>query len=291
MKEVNDILKKHDLTCCRYQKKGKCIIADTGSERKVIKPNKTNIYEYLSYRSFDNYPNIFVDDGYEIIDYIDEIDIPVEQKMMDLINVVSLLHKKTTYYKKISEFNIKEIYEDIKNQIQDIKIFYDNLMIEVETSIYMPPSYYLLARNISFVYDMINYCDKNIEKWYKNIKDTDRIRVSIIHNNLNLDHFKNNLLISWDNAKISLPIFDLYKLYRNTYNEYDWNELLNIYSSNYPLKEDELFLFCSLISMPLKPTITNIEIDNVKEINEKLNYLKVTSQFLSTKKSEIAIET
>lgn len=291
MKEVNEILKKHDLTCCRYQKKGKCIIADAGSEKKVIKPNKTNIYEYLAYRSFDNYPNILVDDGYEITDYIDEIDIPVEQKMMDLINVVSLLHKKTTYYKKISEFNIKEIYEDIKKQIQDIKMFYDNLMIEVETSIYMPPSYYLLARNISFVYDMLNYCDKNIEKWYKNIKDTDRIRVSIIHNNLNLDHFKNNLLISWDNAKISLPIFDLYKLYRNTYNEYDWNELLNIYSSNYPLKEDELFLFCSLISMPLKPTITNIEIDNVKEINEKLNYLKLTSQFLSTKKSEIAIET
>lgn len=291
MKEVNDILKKNNLTCCRYQKKGKCIIADTGTEKKVIKPNKTNIYEYLAYRSFDNYPNLLVDDGYEITDYIDEIDIPVEQKMMDLINVVSLLHKKTTYYKKISEFSIKEIYEDIKHQIQDIKVFYDNLMIEVETSIYMPPSYYLLARNISFVYDMLNYCNTNIDKWYKNIKDTDRVRVAIIHNNLSLDHFKNNLLISWDNAKISLPIFDLYKLYQNTYNEYDWNELLNIYSSNYPLKEDEIFLFRTLIGMPLKPKITKIEIDNVKEINEKLNYLKITSQFLATKKSEIMIET
>ena len=90
MKEVNEILKKHDLTCCRYQKKGKCIIADAGPEKKVIKPNKTNIYEYLAYRSFDNYPNILVDDGYEITDYIDEIDIPVEQKMMDLI--LSLIH-------------------------------------------------------------------------------------------------------------------------------------------------------------------------------------------------------
>ena len=286
MRKINDILKKNNISGNRYRKNGKCIIIDN---RYVIKPNKTNIYEYLNYRNFDNYPNVVIDDGYEIIDYIPSIDIPTEQKMIDLINVISVLHKKTTYYKKISEFDLDKIYNNIKDKISSVKNIYNNLITKAESSIYMSPSDYLLARNISFVYSMIDYSNNNIELWYKKIKDTDKVRVSIIHNNLNLEHFINNILISWDNSKVSLPIFDLYKLYLTTYNEYDWNELINIYSNNYPLKEDELVLFNTLISIPLVPSISNIEIDNVKDINEKLNYLKVTNNYIFTKKDEIKI--
>lgn len=290
MREINDILKKYDIHGIRYEKKGKCIIID---DKYVIKPNKTNIYEYLNYRSFNNYPDINIEDSYEISEYIDEIDIPNEQKMIDLITIVSNLHKKTTYYKKISEFNINEIYEDIKNKLDNIKLYYDDLMNEVESTIYMPPSYYLLARNISFVYKMIEYSYNSLNTWKSKIDNIDKVRVSIIHNNLKLEHLINNKLISWDNSKISLPIFDLYKLYINTYDLYDWNELLNIYIKEYPLKEEELLLFKILISIPLKIELTNIEIDNVEEVNNKLDYLKITYSFISkdineiNKKSEI----
>jgi len=288
MKKINDLLKKYNIKANRYYKKGKSIIIESDI-KKVIKVNKTNIYEYLSYRNFNNYPNIIIDSGYEISDYIDEIEIPREQKMIDLINVISTLHKKTTFYKKISDYNIEEIYDDIKKQINESRIFYDRMIYEAETSIYMRPSLYLLARNISFIYNMLNICDKNIELWFENIKKIDKVRVSIIHNNLSLEHFINNNLISWDNARISLPIFDLYKLYKETYNEYDWKELLDIYSNNYPLKEEELFLFNTLIGIPLLFNMTEIEMDNVKEVNNKLNYLKLTYKFISETKSEIKI--
>lgn len=288
MKKINDLLKKYNIKANRYYKKGKSIIIESDI-KKVIKVNKTNIYEYLSYRNFNNYPNIIIDSGYEISDYIDEIEIPREQKMIDLINVISTLHKKTTFYKKISDYNIEEIYDDIKKQINESRIFYDRMIYEAETSIYMRPSLYLLARNISFIYNMLNICDKNIELWFENIKKIDKVRVSIIHNNLSLEHFINNNLISWDNARISLPIFDLYKLYKETYNEYDWKELLDIYSNNYPLKEEELFLFNTLIGIPLLFNMTEIEMDNVKEVNNKLNYLKLTYKFIIETKSEIKI--
>ena len=286
MNDINELLKRNNILGCKYKKNGKCILINNKDKNIVIKPNKTNIYEYLSYRNFNNYPNLYIDDGYEVMDYINEIDIPVEQKMIDLINVISILHKKTTYYKKISEFNIDEIYDSIKNKIEDIKIYYDKLIFDAENSIYMSPSNYLLVRNISSIYSMINLCESNIEKWYKNIKETDKVRVSVIHNNLSLNHFINNTLISWDKSKIGLPIFDLYILYTNTYNEYDWNELLDIYISNYPLKDDELFLLYSLIGLPIKPIITNIEIDNVEEISEKLNYLKLSNDLISKRKFE-----
>ena len=286
MNDINDILKRNNILGCKYKKNGKCIIVNNKEKNIVIKPNKTNIYEYLNYRNFNNFPNIFIDNGYEIIEYIEPLDIPVEQKMIDLINIVSSLHKKTTYYKKISEFNIDDIYSDISKKIEDVKLFYDKLLFDAENSIYMSPSNYLLVRNISSINFMINTCETNMKKWLDKIKETDKIRVSVIHNNLNLNHFINNTLISWDKSKIGLPIFDLYILYTNTYNEYDWNELLDIYINNYPLKEDELFMFYTLIGLPLKPNLTNIEIDNVKEINEKLNYLKLSKDLISKRKFE-----
>ena len=287
MKEINEILRKNNISGCEYKKNGKCIIISTKDNKIVLRPNKTNIYEYLSYRSFNNIPSMYIDSGYEFIDYIEEIDIPVEQKMIELINVVSILHKKTTYYKKISEMNIDNIHDEIINKINSIKEYYDRLMYEAENTIYMSPSQYLLARNISNVYNAINYCNNNIEKWYSNIKKTDRVRVSVLHNNLKLEHFINNILINWDESKIGIPVFDLYKLYNNTYNEYDWNELLKIYNHNFSIKKDEILLFNVLISIPIKVNITNIEIDNVRNMQEVLNYIKLTNDFIAKRKDEI----
>lgn len=280
MKEINELLRKHDIKPHNYRKCGKCLIVN---DEYVIKKNITDIYDYLKYRNYEYYPDLIIDNGYEISKYIKETNIPNEQKMIDLVSTISLLHKRTTYYKKISEFNLDEVLEDIKNKINDVKYFYDMLIFKAESSIYMSPTEYLLARNISYIYSMLNISNTNVNKWYEIMKTKDKLRVSIIHNNLSLDHFINNKLISWEKSKISLPIFDLYKLYQNTYNEYDFEELLNIYMSEYPLKEEEIFLFKTLICIPLKIDISNNEIDNVIELNNKLNYLKLTNELIKTK--------
>ncbi len=280
MKEINELLKKNNIRYSSFRKKGSSIIFDN---KFVVRKNKTNIYDYLSYRNFNNYPNLKIDDGYEIVEYIDEIDIPKEQKMIDLIEVISSLHKKTNYYKKITDNIVDNIYNEIKQNIEEIKNYYDQLMLEAESSVYMRPSYYLLARNISNIYKVIIDASNNLEKWYKDINELKSIRVSIIHNNLSLEHFINNKVISWDKSKISIPIYDLVKLYKNTYNEYDWVELINIYENNFLLREEEHLLFELLISIPNKVDITNIEIDNVIKINEELNYIKLTNNFISNK--------
>ncbi len=280
MKEINELLKKNNIRYSSFRKKGSSIIFDN---KFVVRKNKTNIYDYLSYRNFNNYPNLKIDDGYEIVEYIDEIDIPKEQKMIDLIEVISSLHKKTNYYKKITDNIVDNIYNEIKQNIDEIKNYYDQLMLEAESSVYMRPSYYLLARNISNIYKVIIDASNNLEKWYKDISELKSIRVSIIHNNLSLEHFINNKVISWDKSKISIPIYDLVKLYKNTYNEYDWVELINIYENNFLLREEEHILFDLLVSIPNKVDITNIEIDNVIKINEELNYIKLTNNFISNK--------
>ena len=111
MKEINELLKKNNIRYSSFRKKGSSIIFDN---KFVVRKNKTNIYDYLSYRNFNNYHNLKIDDGYEIVEYIDEIDIPKEQKMIDLIEVISSLHKKTNYYKKITDNIVDNIYDEIK---------------------------------------------------------------------------------------------------------------------------------------------------------------------------------
>ena len=63
--------------------------------------------------NFNNFPTVYssVDDDVELTDYIHDRDIPVEQKLEDLIYLTSILHNKTTFYKTVDEDYIKTIYE------------------------------------------------------------------------------------------------------------------------------------------------------------------------------------
>lgn len=279
MNDIKNVLDKFDIKCISYKKIGKAVIINTKDNKYVIKKNKTDTYEYLKYRNFENYIHPTIYNEYEIRYYIDDIDVPREQKMIDLISIVSILHKKTTYYKKTNEFKIDDLYNKYIDLINDIKLFYDKLMDKVEQTTFFPPSYYYLARNISVIYNALDNSYKSLNNWYLRMKDIDRVRVSVIHGNLSLEHFIDYRIISWDNSCINMPIIDLYKLYKNTYNEYDWEELLKIYITKYKLKEEELYLLKVLISIPDKLELTSIEIDNIFEITKKLEYIKLTQDF------------
>ena len=104
------------------RKKGKCLIANINDKKYAIKDksndNIKSIYEYLSSRNFDYFPKLIVDnDKYDIYEYIEEVDNPIEQKAYDMIDLISLLHNKTTYYKEMDIDEYKEIYESVSNKI------------------------------------------------------------------------------------------------------------------------------------------------------------------------------
>lgn len=246
--------------------------------------NLTNIYNYLLSRSFDYFPEIIKEDNNNIYyKYIPDIDEPKEQKIIDLINVLTLLHSKTTMYKEIDLDNYKYLYEEINKEIDDIFNYYNTIMDNIESSIYMSPSNYLISRNISFIYSSINYAKRSIDYWYKLIENKRKVRVVITHNNLSLDHYLKNdkpYLISWDLSKIDMPIYDLISLYNNHYLEFDFTELLQIYLNKYPLLEEEIALFLTIISIPKKIIYDNSEYKNVLNIRRQLDYLYKTSELV-----------
>lgn len=265
-------------------KNGVKIINDEYVKKKK-KREIDNIYNYLLSRSFDYFPEILnEDDEYIYYRYINDIDEPREQKMVDLVNLVSLLHNKTTFYKEVDIDNYKYIYESISKEIDDTYSYYNIVMDNIESEVYMSPSNYLIARNITIIYNALRYSKRNIDRWYKMIENSRKLRVVMTHNNLSLDHYLKNdrpYLISFDRARIDMPLNDLVSLYKKHYLDFEFSDLLKIYLSKYPLSESEMILFLTIISIPDKIPNNDSEYMRVLSIRRIIDYVYKTADLVA----------
>lgn len=290
MRELKEILKKNNIIARGYHKIGNSIIIEDNNKKYVVNKHKykKDILKYLNSRNFNYYPKIYDStDDYDITEYIDDYEIPKEQKMNDLIHLISLLHSKTTYYKEVDEADYKTLFEDLLNNCEYLHEYYTDLITLIESKVFMSPPEYLLALNITLIFDSIGYCQEQIKKWYNLVSEkekTHKMRVSVIHNNLSLDHYlkdNNDYLISWGKSKIDIPIFDLYKLYIRNALEFDFLDILKLYEKEYPLKDEELLLFYILISMPVKIEFNKSNYDMCLYIQKEVDKLIKTSNLIN----------
>ncbi len=289
MKKINELLKEYSIKPHRYTKEGKAVIIDADEKKYVIKEhiNKNlKIYNYLESRNFNYYPKIINNrtDDYQITEFIEEYDIPAEQKMIDLIDLVSLLHNKTTHFQETTEDDYKEIYEDISNNIVYLNSYYSDLINIIDTRVYPSPSEYLLSRNISKIFSSLKFAQYELNEWYELVKKTNKKRLVVLHNNLDLSHFlrnNNSYLISWEKAKIDMPIFDLYKLYKKVGLDFEFTEILKRYEKNYPLLKEERKLLFILMALPDRIEISKDEYQTCKEVNKMINFIYKTEMIIS----------
>lgn len=283
MKKINEILRSKKLKPKKYDKQGNAYIIELDDYKLVLKKNKTDMYKYLNDRNFDYYPNTEIIDGYEISEYIEDDNLMDDSKINNLLNLTALLHNKTTFYKSVEGYEYNDLFESISNKIIKRKEYFNNLMDAIESENYMSPSHYFLARNITNIFNALDYCEYELKKWYEKVKDLKKIRKVIIHNNLDLSHYRNNKLISWGNSKFDLPIFDLEQLYRRTYNDFVWDELLSNYLSQNMLQEEEIKLLYIIISIPDEINFSNSEYQNTIIVSNLISYISKTSQLIEEK--------
>ena len=206
------------------------------------------------------------------------------EKSEEIIYLLSLLHNKTTSYKDIDIDEYKKIYEDINTKLVELEEFYINLNNEIDKEIYMSPSNYLLVRNITKIYSAIYYCKTQLEEFYNIVKNNSKIRIVLNHNNIELSHLlrnENSYLISWDNAKFDIPVYDLIKFYKKNYNDVDFTNLFKLYESKYPLHNEERKLLFISLSIPDKLDLTkDNEFIKTKKVNDLLLYLQKTDDLI-----------
>ncbi len=273
----------------RISKAGKTTILETTSGKFLAKEKDNsdikNLYTYLTSRNFDNFPALIDGerDELNVFEYIDDIPTPKEQKAMDVVNLVSNLHNKTTYFKEVSEDRYKEIYEDVSNNIEYLTMYYNNLFDGIVTEVYMSPANYLLIRNSSKILAALEFSKKELDIWYAMVKEKKKQRVSLIHNNLTIDHLIKNqkdYLISWEKSKIDNPVLDIINFYKNEFFEIDFESLLNNYLTKYPLSDDEKKLLFIIISIPMEVNLTESEFENTVIIRKMLDYLYKTEDLI-----------
>ena len=280
-REIREVLDNNNYFVKKITIKGNTKIVDDGKTKLVIKRKNeadiNNLYKYLLSRSFDYFPKIvYSSDNYNFYEYINDSDEPFEQKILDIIYLMSVLHIKTTFYKNIDSNDYKYLYEEVINQANYLENYYNDITSLIERNEFMSPSSYLLIRNISKVFENINYSRYSIEKWYNIISEKKRVRIVQLHNNLSNEHFlknKKSYFISWNKSKRDMPIYDLLNIFNKYYYEIDFCDLLGIYEKNYQLLPEEKYLLFSLISLPNKLMLSGSEYQkclSVKKFYDKL---------------------
>lgn len=279
-------------------KKGKCLIACVDDKYISIKEkNNHNIkdtYDYLLSRGFEYYPKTIINnDRYNIYEYVEEINSPIEQKAFDMMLLLSLLHNKTTFYKEMDINEYKEIYESNIDKINNTRNYYDNIMNNVESHVYMSPSEYLLARNIAKIYGALEYAKRNIEVWYDLVKKVAKKRMVLLYNNMDINHVIKNeklYLINWDKSKLGMPLYDVYNFYIKYALNFDFKDLIKYYESKYPLLKEEKILLNVLISIPDIPNINSNEVENCKELKNIIDILYKSETLISENTAETDTE-
>ena len=250
------------------------VIIDNDIVTKKRNDDVIELYDYLQTRNFDNFPKIISKDERNInYEFIREKKYHEMTKGVEFIKVVSSLHSKTLFYKDVSKNKYKKIYDKLLNNIEYLKKYYDDIVTDIEEFEYMSPSMYLFIRNYSALDSSLVYAEKNLKKWYKKVSNNNKERVSIIHNNLSLNHFikgDKSYLLSWDNYKVDTPVLDIYNFYKKEGFKLDFNYLLRIYNDNLELTPEEKQLLYILISMP--PKLINIKDESLNTINVKEFY-------------------
>lgn len=269
-----------------YRKNAKLITKNDQKYIYKIKRNdKTNIYNYLKNKEFHNYlPYTELTNEYEVYRYLNDNLTQKEDKAIELIYTLSMLHIKTTIYQEIDIDKTKEIYENTKSKINELRIYYLDLQDYIETKIYMSPAESLLMKNISKFYKSLQYAEHKIDLWYQEKIKLKRERLVQLHNNIKLEHFLVDdipYFISWDKSEKGLVIFDFLSFYQNEHQELEMSSLFDIYQSKYKFSPDELLLFQALIAIPTKVTFTKTNYINTLEVKKRVDYIEKTNEFLS----------
>lgn len=284
--EIRNFLKANDFVIKKITIKRSILIIETNDRNFVVKKRKNNLdnlFKYLNSRSFVYFPKIiYKTSNYDFYEYINDIMMPREQRLSDVVKIASILHNKTTFYKDVEEDYYKKIYEDILDKINYLENYYNDIAETIEKNEFMSPFQYLFIRNISKIFISLNYAHYCIDEWYKIISEKKSVRMVNIHNNLTLEHYlvsDKHYLISWSKSKLDMPIYDLINLYKLYYEDFDFCDLLKEYERGYPWLLEEKRLFFCLISIPEKILFDASNYELCKRIKKFYIFLDASRKF------------
>lgn len=273
---ISDIFEPNKITI-----KKNVYIIESSDKKLVLKKKNDKVlkaYRYLNSRGFNNYVPLIDNNrsNYLVYPFYEEEFTPYEQKGEDLAKLTALMHAKTTYFKEVDQSKYDDLYNDLLENISYLSDYYSSLYDSILLKEYYDPSENLFMDFYSKINNALDFSRSELEKWYQEVDGKKTQRVSLVHNNLSLEHYiksTNDYLISFDKSKIDSPVVDLAKLFKNEYDKLDFSQVFEKYLYTYSLNSDELKLFFILISIPYEVKFENNIYENTLNIYNLIYYL------------------
>lgn len=216
---------------------------------------------------------------YYLIKYYDDIDYPIEKKLIDYIDLLHKLHKSSIIRKNFNKSQFNRLYRRKLRRIDSHFHLLDLFMIECENKKYKSIfdwTYMVKYNEIMYIKNLLVKIDSQIENLLEKL---DLYDYCIIHNNPSIDHFivtnEKNYLISFDHSTIGFKVHDYIKLFID-YSDIDVDWMTLIVNDEITKFEFYYFIFNVLYFIILNIDITFLKKNqNYESINTLIHSLDV----------------
>ena len=216
----------------------------------------------------------------------DECDDFKEKKM---IQAFAYLHHKTMFAIQYSQQQLLEFYHSVQERIQDVLDYYDDLMNYIQSFSFPRIDYYCLIINISLFFHSIYQAFYYLEEWYQHYNSDSVLRKAFLIQDTSFHNFccsNNSYFYNFSKSHEDLMIYDFVSFYRANFDCCDMKELFFEYQKLLSYSVDEMNLFFCFISIPNKVLFESSIYDNTVLLNNELDYIRKTEQFISEKNKE-----
>ena len=126
-------------------------------------------------------------------------------------------------------------------------------------------------------------CKEYLDKWYELVLKSKKKHCVTLFNNLNESNIlisDKTYLINWERTFKGSPIYDLYNLYINTFEKYNFESLYDLYISKAPLSEEEIYFLYILLLLPNKVLVMDNELKQCQEFRKNITRVSVALDFV-----------
>jgi len=153
---------------------------------------------------------------YYIFNYLSEVKYPEKNKVYDLMNALQEIHTSTIIQKKMyPELDIprfKKMYQFLKGKFEEI----DNFLRLIESKEYYSDIDFMILNRYYTILDIKYYLNKLQTKILDKMESGLEPKICLNHGNPDLNHLINKKLISFNKAKMTIPVYDIALFYINT---------------------------------------------------------------------------
>jgi len=219
---------------------------------------------------------------YYLIPYYDDIDYPIEKKLIDYIDLLQKLHNKTSIRKNFNRTQFNRLYNKKLKRLERQFQLLDLYIVESENKKYKSIfdwTYIVKYNEIMFIKNTLINLNEKIASL---LEEIDVYEYCIIHNNPSIDHFivtnEKNYLISFDYSTIGFKVHDFIKLFID-YSEYDVDWMNLIIKDEITEFEFYYFIFNVLYYIIRNTNITSLSKNkNYESINILIHNLHVAAK-------------